>query len=291
MLMELSRIIDHLVCLAANLVDMGALTNYFYLFNPREDAYNFLSKLTGARLTNSYMRVGGMTHDLYKGWHKDLKEVLKKIQKGVDDTLSLVAHNRIFHDRSQNISIVTAEEALNYGFTGPILRASGVPYDMRTTNPYYNYDQLDFDIAIGSTGDVYDRMMVRFEEITQSIRIIKQVTKNMPDGAINVDSRSFTLPAKPQVYSTIEGAMNQFMLTIEGVHVPLGERYDSLEAPNGELGFYIVSDGSGTPYKVKVKAPSLLAMSAYAEMIEGTMIADAVINLGSLNIIAGEMDR
>jgi len=291
MLMELSRIIDHLVCLAANLVDMGALTNYFYLFNPREDAYNFLSKLTGARLTNSYMRIGGMTHDLYKGWYKDLKEVLRKIQKGVDDTLSLVAHNRIFHDRSQNISIVTADEALNYGFTGPILRASGVPYDMRTTNPYYNYDQLDFDIAIGSTGDVYDRMMVRFEEITQSIRIIKQVTKNMPDGAINVDNRSFTLPAKSQVYTTIEGAMNQFMLTIDGVRVPLGERYDSLEAPNGELGFYIVSDGSGTPYKVKVKAPSLLAMSAYADMIEGTMIADAVINLGSLNIIAGEMDR
>jgi len=291
MLMELSRIIDHIVCLAANLVDMGALTNYFYLFNPREEVYDFLSKLTGARLTNSYMRIGGMTHDLYKGWNKDLKEILKSIEKGVDDSLSLVAHNRIFHDRSQHISSVSAQEALNFGFTGPNLRASGVAYDMRTTNPYYNYDQLDFDVVVGSTGDVYDRMMVRFEEIRQSIRIIKQITKHMPEGSINVDTHSVILPNKPNVYTTIEGAMNQFMLTIDGVKVPLGEKYDSLEAPNGELGFYIVSDGSGTPYKVKVKAPSLVAMAAYADMIEGSMIADAIVNLGSLNIIAGEMDR
>jgi NADH-quinone oxidoreductase subunit C/D len=291
MLLELGRIMDHLVCLAANLVDMGALTNYWYLYNPREDIYDFLSKLTGARLTNSYMRVGGMAHDLYDGYENDLADIIKKVEKGMDDTLSLIAHNRIFHDRSQNVGVITKEQALEFALSGPNLRASGVNYDMRTANPYYFYDQLDFDVVLGSVGDVYDRMMVRFEEIRQSIRIIKQVVKDMPGGEINVADRSIILPPKEQVYTSIEGVMNQFKLVFEGVKVPAQEYYGSLEATNGELGFYIVSDGSGTPYKVKVRAPSLLSMAAYPEVIEGAQIADAVITLASINIIAGEMDR
>lgn len=288
---ELSRVIDHLVCLAANLVDMGALTNYWYLYNPREAVYDLLSKLTGARLTNSYMRVGGVAHDFYEGFEADLQNCIKEIEKGMSDTLSLIEHNRIFHDRTQNIGVVSASEAINRGFTGPNLRASGVAYDVRKTSPYYHYESFDFDIAIGSVGDVYDRMMVRFEEIRQSIKIINQAMKRVPSGAIIVNDRSIALPPKESVYNNIEGLMNQFKLIYEGVKVPKREFYSSIEAGNGELGFFIVSDGSGTPYKVKVRPPCFPAMAALPDIIEGGMIADSVLSLGSLNIIAGELDR
>ena len=290
-LTELSRVIDHLVCLAAGLLDMGGQTNYWYLFNPRNDAYDFLSKLTGARLTNSYMRIGGMTHDLYDGWEKDLEDVLVKVDFGITETLKMITHNRIYNDRIQDVSPVTAEQAISYGFTGPNLRASGVPYDMRFSNPYYYYDTFDFDMVVGSVGDTYDRMMVRFEEMNESMKIIKQAMKRIPDGDINVTDRRITMPVKSCVYGGIEDMMNQFMLVTEGVKVPQGEHYSSFEAANGELGFYIVSDGSGTPYKVKVRPPSFYHMSAYPKIIENYQVADAIMTLGSLNIIAGEMDR
>ncbi len=291
MLLELSRIEDHVVCLAAVLVDMGGLTNYWYMYNPREDIYDLLSKLTGARLTNSYMRVGGMANDLYEGFEADLQEVIKKVQYGVAQTLSLIKHNRIFHDRTQNVGVISAENAISYAMTGPNLRATGVAFDMRKDAPYYGYEKYKFDVVVGSVGDVYDRVMVRFGEIDESIKIINQVMQNLPEGEINVKNASIALPKKEAVYTTIEGAMNQFKLTFEGVKVPLGEHYSSIEATNGELGFFIVSDGSGTPYKVKVKAPSFTAMSAYPEIVEGGQLADAILTLGSLNIIAGEMDR
>jgi len=288
---ELSRVIDHLVCLAANLVDMGALTNYWYLYNPREAVYDLLSKLTGARLTNSYMRIGGVAHDFYNGFEEDLKGCINEIEKGMSDTLGLIEHNKIFHDRTQNVGVVTADEAINKGFTGPNLRASGVAYDLRKTDPYYFYEALDFDIAVGSVGDVYDRMMVRFEEIRQSISIIKQSMKILPKGDIIINDRAIALPKKQDVYTNIEGLMNQFKLTMDGVKVPAMEYYRAIEAGNGELGFFIVSDGSGTPYKVKVRPPCFPAMSALPSMLEGGMIADSVLSLGSLNIIAGELDR
>ena len=291
MLLELSRIEDHVVCLAAVLVDMGGLTNYWYMYNPREDIYDLLSKLTGARLTNSYMRVGGMANDLYEGFDEELKEVIKKVQYGVEQTLSLIKHNRIFHDRTQNVGVISAEDAINASITGPNLRACGIEFDMRKDAPYYGYENYKFDVVVGSVGDVYDRIMVRFGEIDESIKIIEQVMQNLPEGEVNIKNASVTLPDKEAVYNTIEGAMNQFKLTYEGVKVPLGEHYSSIEATNGELGFFIVSDGSGIPYKVKVKAPSFTAMSAYPEIIEGAQLADAILTLGSLNIIAGEMDR
>ncbi len=291
LVMELSRIINHLVCLAAQLVDMGALTNYWYLYNPRESAYTFFSKLTGARLTNSYMRIGGMSYDLYEGYEQDLKQIIKEIEEGVSTTLSLIEHNRIFQDRTQNVCKVSAAQAINQGLSGPNLRASGVNYDMRTATPYYLYDQLDFDVVLGSVGDIYDRVMVRFEEINQSLRIMKQLMGNIPDGKVCVDDASIVLPEKEKVYGSIEGVMNQFKLIYEGVKVPAQEYYSSIEATNGELGFYIVSNGSGYPHKVKVRAPSFTAMAAYTSMIEGSMLADAILNLGSINIIAGEMDR
>ncbi len=291
LLLELSRIEDHLVCLAAILVDMGAITNYWYMYNPREAIYELLSKLTGARLTNSYMRIGGMTNDLYDGFESDLNNAVSKVKEGVSETLSLIKHNRIFHDRTQNIGVISREDAINASLTGPNLRASGVAYDMRKEMPYYGYENYEFDVVVGSVGDVYDRVMVRFEEIEQSCKIIEQVMDTLPEGDINVKNASVILPEKDAVYNTIEGVMNQFKLTFEGVKVPAGEYYGSIEATNGELGFFVVSDGSGTPYKVKVKAPSFTAISAYADMIEGYQLADAVLTLGSLNIIAGEMDR
>lgn len=232
-----------------------------------------------------------MTNDLYEGFEVDLKEVIKKVQYGVAQTLSLIKHNRIFHDRTQNVGVISAKNAISYAMTGPNLRACGIAFDMRKDAPYYGYEKYEFDVVVGSVGDVYDRVMVRFGEIDESIKIIEQVMQNLPEGEVNVKNASVTLPKKEAVYSTIEGVMNQFKLTFEGVKVPAQEYYSSIEATNGELGFFIVSDGSGTPYKVKVKAPSFTAMSAYPEIIEGSQLADAILTLGSLNIIAGEMDR
>ena len=288
---ELSRIIDHFVCNAANMVDLGGLTSLWYLFGARDQAYDLLSKLTGARLTNTYTRIGGLEFDLYDGFEKDLEEVLKTSEKAIEDVLSLIAHNKLFHDRTQDIGVIKADFALANGISGPNLRAAGVAHDLRKDKPYYGYENFDFDLVIGSHGDVYDRMMCRFEESIQSIKIIRQAMKNMPDGAINVYAPNLVLPNKKDVYGNIEGLMNQFKLTFEGIKVPKGEYYSSTEAANGELGFFIVSDGSGRPYKVKCRPPCFYALSSFAKLVEGGMLADAVVTMASMNFIAGEFDR
>ena len=288
---ELSRIIDHFVCNAANMVDLGGLTSLWYLFGARDQAYDLLSKLTGARLTNTYTRIGGLEFDLYDGFDKDLEEVLKTSEKAIEDVLSLIAHNKLFHDRTQDVGVIKADFALANGISGPNLRAAGVAHDLRKDRPYYGYENFDFDVVIGSHGDVYDRMMCRFEESIQSIKIIRQAMKNMPDGAINVYAPNLVLPNKKDVYGNIEGLMNQFKLTFEGTLVPKGEYYSSTEATNGELGFFIVSDGSGRPYKVKCRPPCFYSLAAYSKIVEGTMLADAVVTMASLNFIAGEFDR
>ena len=288
---ELSRILDHLVCNAANMVDLGGLTNFWYLFSPRDMAYDLLSKLTGARLTNTYTRIGGLEFDLYDGFDKDLEEVLKAVEKGVEDALSLIAHNRIYHDRTQDVGVIKADFALRNGISGPNLRATGVACDLRKDKPYYGYENFDFDVVIGSHGDVYDRMMCRFEEMRQSTKIIRQAMKNLPDGAINVYAPGVILPSKKDVYGNIESLMNQFKLTFEGIQVPKGEYYSFTEAANGELGFFIVSDGSGRPYKVKCRPPCFYSLAAYSKIVEGTMLADAVVTMASMNFIAGEFDR
>ena len=288
---ELSRIIDHFVCNAANMVDLGGLTSLWYLFGARDQAYDLLSKLTGARLTNTYTRIGGLEFDLYDGFDKDLEEVLKTSEKAIEDVLSLIAHNKLFHDRTQDIGVIKADFALANGISGPNLRAAGVAHDLRKDKPYYGYENFDFDLVIGSHGDVYDRMMCRFEESIQSIKIIRQAMKNMPDGAINVYAPNLVLPNKKDVYGNIEGLMNQFKLTFEGIKVPKGEYYSATEGGNGELGFFIVSDGSGRPYKVKCRPPCFYSLSAYAKIVEGGMLADAVVTMASMNFIAGEFDR
>ncbi|GGD42212.1 hypothetical protein GCM10012288_15550 [Malaciobacter pacificus] len=288
---ELSRIIDHLVCNAANMVDLGGLTNFWYLFAPRDKAYDLLSKLTGARLTNTYTRIGGLEFDLYDGFDGDLEEVLKDVETAIDDALSLIAHNKIFHDRTQDVGVIKPEFALANGISGPNLRAAGVAHDLRKDKPYYGYENFDFDVIIGSHGDVYDRMMCRFEEMKQSIRIIRQAMKELPGGPLNVDHQGIFLPDKKDVYGNIEGLMNQFKLTFEGIKVPKGEYYGSTEAANGELGFFIVSDGEGKPYKVKCRPPCFYSLAAYSKIVEGGMLADAVVTMASMNFIAGEFDR
>ncbi len=290
-LTEFYRALDHLVCLAANLVDMGGLTNYWYLYNEKEAAYDFISRLCGARLTSSFTRVGGMYRDFYEGWEADLETHLKAIETGVNDSLALVMKNRIVHDRTQGVCKISADTALAYGFTGPCLRAAGVPFDLRKDNPYYNYEAFDFSIPVGTNGDIYDRIMVRFEEIFESIKIVRQAMTMIPKGPVNADVHTAVLPPKKEVYSNIEALANHFKLIFEGGKAPAGEWYDSYEAANGELGFHFVSDGSGKPYKVKVRPPCFYIMGGFHEMVEGEMIADAVINLGSINIIGGELDR
>ncbi len=290
-LSEFFRVQDHLVCIAANLVDMGGLTNYWYLYNEKEASYDLISRLTGARLTSSFTRIGGMYRDFYEGWETDMEKHLVDIEKGVSDSLKLVLKNRIVHDRTQNVCVMPAELALSYGYTGPCLRASGIPFDLRKDNPYYNYEAFDFTIPVGTKGDLYDRFMIRYEEIFQSISIIRQAMKMIPKGPVNISNNHVMLPPKQEVYTNIEGLASHFKLIFEGVKTPAGEWYDSFEAANGELGFYFVSDGSGNPYKCKVRPPCFYMMSGFHEMVEGQMIADAVINLGSINIIGGELDR
>ena len=288
---ELNRIMDHLVCNGANLVDLGGLTSFWYLFAPRDTAYDLLSKLTGARLTNTYTKIGGLEFDLYDGFAYDLSEVLKEVETAIYDSLSLIEHNKIFLDRTQNVGVIDSKFALDAGITGPNLRASGIAYDIRKDKPYYGYENFDFDVVVGSCGDVYDRVMLRFEEMRQSIRIIRQAIQELPNGAINVDRPDIILPQKKDVYGNIEGLMNQFKLTFEGIKVPKGEHYSATEAGNGELGFYVISDGSGKPYKIKCRPPCFYALAAYSKIVTNSMLADSVVTMASMNFIAGEFDR
>ncbi len=288
---ELSRIIDHLVCTSTNAVDLGALTNFWLGFSAREKVYDCFEKLCGARLTVSMMRVGGMGFDIPKGWVKLVEEALTTIEKSHYELDLLLTKNRIFVRRMVNAAGISKENAINWGFTGPCLRAAGAAVDTRVWDPYYFYDKVEWDVPVGERGDSYDRYMVRMEEIRQSVKIIRQVLKNIPEGPIKVDDPTISLPEKEDVYGNIEGLMNQFMMVIYGVKPPPGEIYCAHEGGNGELGFYVVSDGTGRPYRVKCRPPCFAVFQAFPEMLEGQMLADAIAALGSINIIAGELDR
>ena len=290
-LMEIQRIMDHMICVGANIVDIGALTNFWYFFNAREKLNDVLEALTGARLTYSYTRVGGLAWDLPEDFRERVKAALEGIPKAIRDVTGLIKKNRIFLDRSRGVGVIDAEKALSFGWTGPCLRATGYPMDLRKVRPYYHYDQFSFDVPIGANGDVYDRVFVRIAEMEESLRIIYQAIDNVPGGPINVDNKDIVLPAKDEVHNTMEGLINHFKLVIEGVKPPPGRIYDSIEAPNGELGFYIISDGTGQPYRIKVRPPCFYLMNTLKYLIEGAMVADIVAILAGLNIIAGELDR
>ena len=288
---ELSRIIDHLVCVCANLVDIGALTNYWYLYNSRESIYESLEALCGSRLTTNYARIGGMSHDLYDGFDAEIRQKLDEMLVGNNDVMKLIARNRIFLDRTVGVGAISQEDALSWGFTGPCLRATGLDHDLRKSSPYFGYEQYEFEIPTGTDGDTHDRIMVRMAEMVQSRAIILQALDNLPDGPLNIDDHSIIIPPKEKVYNTIEGAMNQFKLVYEGIQVPKGEGYGFGEGANGELGFFCVSDGTGQAYRIKVRPPCFPIFSSFTSLVQGRMIPDAIATLGSLNIIAGELDR
>lgn len=288
---EVSRIVDHLVCVGTNLVDIGALTNYWYFFNVREMYIDWVEALCGARLTTNYTRIGGVMRDCPENTHTHLADCGKALRKAIKDVEGLIKKNRILMDRTRGIGAISQEDAIDRGFTGPCLRATGCDYDVRRAAPYYFYNDVDWDIPVGLEGDTYDRIFVRIEEMKQSAHIIEQVLARMRPGPIMVSDRSIALPPKHEVYGSIEGTMAQFKLVMEGIRPPAGEVYSYTEAANGELGFYIVSDGSAKPYRIKVRPPCFPLYQAYPALIKGHLIADAVAIMGSLNIIAGELDR
>lgn len=288
---ELNRIIDHLVCVGTNLVDIGALTNFWYSFNVREKVYDILEKLCGARLTSNYIRIGGLSRDTYSGFEEEVLKVCDEILEAVGDIEKLTEKNRIFLDRTQNVAVISLEDAISYGWTGPTLRACGIDYDLRKVEPYYDYETYDFDVIIGSKGDNFDRIYVRLYEIKESVKIIKQALKRLAPGPIMTDDKRVALPPKIHTYGNIEGLMNHFKIIMHGIQPPLSEVYDYTESSNGELGFHIVSDGGKYPYRVKCRPPSFMNYAAFPQLVEGGMIADAIATLGSINIIAGELDR
>lgn len=290
-LCELSRIIDHIVCTAANAVDLGALTGFFHLFTYREQVYTLFEKLCGARLTVSLTRVGGMANNPPEGWYNDVLEFCNNMSKGIDELDLLLTENKIWIMRTRDVGKISSQEAIEWGYTGPCLRAAGVGLDLRKAQPYYGYDQLDFDVPVGTSGDVYDRYLVRVAEMRESIKIIRQVAKNIPEGDFTIRDKNIVLPDKKEVYGNIEGLMNHFMLVIKGLRPPVGEVYDATEAANGELGFYLVSDNSAKPYRLKCRAPSFSIYQSLPKQITGGQVADVIAILGSQNVIAGELER
>jgi NADH dehydrogenase I D subunit len=290
-LIELSRIIDHLVCSCTNLVDLGALTNFWYFFNTREEVYKIWEKLCGQRLTNTVTRIGGMYRDAYPGFEDDVRKVLVQIESAVAEVRGLIEHNKIFIDRTKDVCVVSAEEAISYGWTGPCLRASGVDRDLRKDEPYYGYETYQFDTVVGETGDTFDRIMIRLYEMLESVSIVRQALDRLKPGPVNASDARLSLPDRDRVYHDMEALINSFKLIYEGVRPPPGECYDAIEAANGELGFHITSDGGTNPYRIKVRPPCFTQYAAFGPMCEGEMIADAAATLGSINIIAGELDR
>ncbi len=290
-LSEFSRLMDHAVCLGTTLVDLGALTNFWYFFQPREEIYSLLESCAGGRLTVSYARIGGLASDVPLDFEERVRVLLDTIPKFIDDVDRLVTKNRIFRDRTEGVGALTAEQAVGWGWTGPCLRACGVPYDLRRARPYLGYEDYDFDIPIASTGDAYARFLVRLEEMRQSLKIIEQAITRLPGGPVITDNHHVSLPPKPKVYSEMESLIWHFKLIYEGIKVPAGDAYFATEGANGELGYYLVSDGTGHPYRVKVRPPCFAVFQAYPHILEGHLFADAIAILSSLNIIAGELDR
>ena len=291
---ELSRIGDHLVAVGTAAMDLGAMTVFLYGFREREKLYDLFEWATGARLTTSYTRVGGLMADLPEDFPDAVLKWAEQFPKTIDEIEKLLSHNRIFQDRTYDIGVISKEDVLKYSLTGPVARASGINYDLRKDMPYSSYEDFEFEVPIGENGDAYDRYLVRMEEMRQSVGIVKQVLANLPDGEVNIDPESkLTLPGKDEVYTTIEGLIHHFEVTMEnkGILPPVAEVYMGTESPNGELGFYIVSNGEREPYRVRIRPPSFINYTIFKKLMKGAMFSDVVSNLGSLNIIAGELDR
>jgi NADH-quinone oxidoreductase subunit C/D len=290
-LSEFSRIMDHIICIGTNVVDLGAITPFFVMFRAREDIYELLDACCGARLTVSYVRIGGLAQDVPEDFEARCRSVMRSVQAVVDQADGLLTRNPIFTSRFKDVGVMGKEDALSWGWVGPCLRGSGVAYDVRKDHPYSGYEQYDFDVPIGTAGDCYDRYLVRMEEMRQSLRIIDQALTKLPKGPVIVDDKKVALPPKSEVYGNIEALMNHFKLVYDGILPPSGEVYGYTEGANGELGYYIVSRGAKHPWRVKVRPPCFNIYQAFPAMITGGMLADAVAIIGGLNVIAGELDR
>ncbi|MBW2732938.1 MAG: NADH-quinone oxidoreductase subunit D [Deltaproteobacteria bacterium] len=288
---ELARLADHLTCMAAQVMEVGAFTPYFYVIKCREWIWDLLEAISGARLTHSYVRVGGVAADMPENFDKQTIDIIDRITKVIDEFDALMTRNRIFMDRMMHIAVISGEDAINYGWTGPCLRGSGVDYDIRKVHPYLAYDEVDFEVPIGINGDNMDRYLVRLEEMRQSIHIIHQCFAKMPEGPVAVDNPRVMLPPKREAYNSIEGMINHFKLVVDGIEVPAGESYSYTEAGNGELGFYLVSDGSGRPVKCRVRPPCFMQMTAMGDILRDHLLADIIPTFDTLNMIGGECDR
>ena len=288
---ELSRINDHFVCVAAAFQDLGGTTPFMYAFNPREEIMCIWEKLTGARLTNSYARIGGLYRDSYEGFEADVLAALDSTEKALKDLHACLDRNRIFLDRTVGIGKISAEKAISYGWTGPCLRASGVASDLRKDEPYYDYETYDWEVVVGTQGDCNDRLQVRLAEIEESVKIVRQALKRLAPGPVDIVDPRIRVPAHKLAYQDMEGLIGRFKSVYEGIRVPEGEYYCGSECANGELGFTIISDGSGHPYRIKVRPPCLTQFAAFHELVEGGQLADSMAVLSGLNIIAGELDR
>jgi NADH-quinone oxidoreductase subunit D len=295
---ELARVSAHLLGLGAFAMDVGAMTVFLLTFTEREKIYNLIETLTGARFTTTYTRIGGLSRDLPPGWVEACRKFLREVIVNFDETEKLLTRNRIFVDRTRNIGVISKEDAVDYGLTGPNLRGSGVLYDVRKASPYLIYDRVEFDVPLGSVGDCYDRYLVRMEEMRQSVRILHQCLDRLPGGAdnkggepVNVPDGKTVLPSKKRVLTRMEDLIHHFMLVTEGVNAPPGEVYFGAENPKGQLGFYIHSLGGGTPHRLKIRAPSFVNLSILSHLLPGHMVSDIASILGSLDFVMGECDR
>ena len=288
---ELARIGSHLLWLGTHALDLGAATVFFHTFKDREWHYDIVEDLCGARLTTSYTRIGGVMHDVTKDWLAKLREFTDGMPARIDEYESLLTKNTIWLKRTQEVGKISAEQAIAFGMTGPPLRATGVEHDLRKARPYSGYENYEFDIPVGSEGDIYDRYLVRLEEMRQSCRILDQALRNVPDGPVNIDDPKIFLPPKKKVLTSMEELIHQFMLVTEGFECPAGEVYHSTEVPKGELGFYIVSTGGRAPYRLRIRSPSFNNVAVLPLLVEGGLVADVIANIASLDPVMGEVDR
>jgi NADH-quinone oxidoreductase subunit D len=288
---ELARISAHLLGVGVFAMDVGAMTVFLYTFTEREKVYNLCEQLTGARFTTSYTRVGGQIRDLPDGFTRAVHKFLNELEPVIDEVEKLMTRNAIFMARTQGLGVISKEDALAWGLSGPNLRGSGVEHDLRKANPYLGYENYDFDIPIGTTGDCYDRYLVRMEEMRQSVRILRQVLDKLPGGPINVADAKGLLPKKEKVLMKMEELIHHFILATQGIDAPAGEVYFGAENPKGELGFYIHSKGGGVPYRLKIRSPSFINLSILSTMLPGHLLSDIPSVLGSLDFVMGECDR
>lgn len=288
---ELARIGSHLLWIGTHALDMGAGTVFFHTFRDREWHYDLVEDLTGARLTTSFTRVGGVAHDADPAWLAKLREFVDAMPSRIDEYETLLTRNTIWLKRTQGVGVLRGEDAVAYGVTGPSLRASGVAFDVRKARPYSGYEKYDFEVPLGSEGDVYDRYLVRMEEMRQSLSILDQALRSFPEGPVNIDDPKIFLPVKKRVLTSMEELIHQFMIVTEGFECPPGEVFHSTEVPKGELGFYIVSTGGRAPYRLRIRSPSFNNLAILPLLCEGGLVADVIANIGSLDPVLGEVDR